>query len=218
MPSAWIIGPLIIKSSLILLIGSFVVGFIFFRFTSPFSKLETKQRIDEIGSILVVFVISLWVGKILTNISTFISDPGAILAYPSDSKAFYVAFLLTLIYGKFKVVKHYQHLLLLLLSWMYVFLSASFVYEFIQIMVGDGVLTWVYIGLLAVLLIIIILLQEKVTTAQLMFVSILGWSLGQLALSIFHHTSVFQFYLDQGFYGIIAISSIALSTLRKRVS
>lgn len=194
------------------------MGFIFFRFTSPFSKSETKQRIDEIGSILVAFVISLWIGKIMTNISTFLSDPGATLAYPSDSKAFYVALLLTIIYGKVKVVKDYQHVLHLLLSWMYIFLSASFVYEFVQITVGDGVLTWGYIGLLTVLLIIFILLQEKVKTPQLLFVSILGWSSGQLALSIFYHTSVFQFYLDQVFYVIIAIGSIVLFIFRKRVS
>ncbi|UOQ94730.1 hypothetical protein MUO14_07245 [Halobacillus shinanisalinarum] len=217
MPSAWIIGPFVIKSSIIIVVGSFIVGFIFFRLSSPFSKLETKQRSDEMISLLIVFVISLWIGKILVNFSTFLSDPRAILAYPSDSRAFYIAVLFTMVYGEFKMVDHYQKLLDLLFSFMYIFLSASFVYEFVQITWGGGEDVWGYLGLLVTLLIILILLQSKATIAKLTFVSILGWSLGQWVLSTFYQTSVFHYYLDQWFYSVIFISSLFLILYRKRV-
>ncbi|WP_216639616.1 hypothetical protein [Virgibacillus phasianinus] len=218
MPTTWIIGPLIIKSSLVMLIGSFVVGFVLFKFTSPFTKSVTKKRLDEVGTILFMFVISLWIGKILTNFSIFIDDPRALLAYPSDSKAFYVAVVLLLLYGTFKFIDNCKQFLEILFSLIYVFLSASFVYEFTQIILRDLAFAWGYIGLLAVLLILIILLQGKMTTKQLVFLVILVWSLGQLVLSTFYHTSVFQFYLDPGFYSLIAIGSIVLFIYRKWVS
>ncbi|WP_163530766.1 hypothetical protein [Halobacillus ihumii] len=218
MPTAWVIGPLIIKSSFIVLLGSFILGFFFFRIIGPFSKLETKQRLNELISLLIVFVISLWIGKIIINFSTFLSDPRAILAYPSNSEAFYIALLFTLIYTEYKLIDHYQEFLVLLLSFIYVFLSASFVNEFIHITWGYGVEDWGYLMLLVTLLIVLILLQGKITIAQLTSVSIWGWSLGQWFLSVFYQTSVFQFDLDQWFYSVTFISSIILFFYRKRVT
>lgn len=152
------------------------------------------------------------------SLTIFIDDPRAILAYPSDSQAFYVAAVLVLVYRKLKVVDNYRYFLDILYCLMYVFLSASFVYEFVQIILGREVFTWGYIGLLAALLIIIILLQNKLTTENLAFLSILGWSLGQLTLSIFYHTNVFQFNLSPIFYSIIAIGSTVLFVYGKRVA
>ncbi|MBM7573255.1 hypothetical protein [Aquibacillus albus] len=54
MPSAWLIGPLVIKSELVVLIGSFLLGIVFFRFISPNSKLETKKRIDGLVNLFIV--------------------------------------------------------------------------------------------------------------------------------------------------------------------
>lgn len=44
MPSAWMIGSLVIKSDLVVLIGSFIVGgFLFFWFMSPTQKWKQKS-------------------------------------------------------------------------------------------------------------------------------------------------------------------------------
>ncbi len=48
MPSAWMIGSLVIKSDLVVLIGSFIVGFLFFWFMSPTQKWKQK-KVDRRG-------------------------------------------------------------------------------------------------------------------------------------------------------------------------
>ncbi|MDC3424344.1 hypothetical protein NC797_07455 [Aquibacillus sp. 3ASR75-11] len=217
MPSAWLIGPLVIKSSLVIQIVSLGMGLVWFGFTSPFSKTETKKRLDEVGNLLIAFVISLFIGKIIINFSTFINDPLAILAYPSDSKAFYIAFLFTGLYAKIKIVKGSQHFFALLFSWINVFFAASFVYEFVQIIWGSSVHTWGYLGLLFVFLIIIISLQGQLPIEMLVFIAVLGWSAGQWLLSIFSNTTVFQFNLHPWFYGIICIGSIFLIIYKRKV-
>ncbi|MBP1970468.1 hypothetical protein J2Z83_002589 [Virgibacillus natechei] len=216
MSSGWMIGPLVIKSSLVALIGSFLAGFILLWLLSPFSKIETKKLIDEVGSLLLTFIISLWIGKILVNFSTFLSDPLAVLAYPSDSSAFYIGFLLTIIYSTFKIIKDYSHLQKILLSFMYVFLSASFIYEFIRINIGSDVHNWDYLGLLVLLLVIIIVLQERLTTSMLTFIAILGWSIGQLIRTLFTNPTVFQFSLDPWFWIVLILLSFVLLLYHSR--
>ncbi|WP_010648806.1 MULTISPECIES: hypothetical protein [Oceanobacillus] len=70
---------------------SFAVGFLSFYLLSDLTREQKKLQVEEIISQLFNFVIFIWIGKILINLSTFISDPLSILAYPSDSKSFYFA-------------------------------------------------------------------------------------------------------------------------------
>ncbi|WP_226037597.1 hypothetical protein [Aquibacillus saliphilus] len=218
MPPAWLIGPLVIKSSLVILIGSLLAGLLFFRIISPYSKSETKQRIDEVGTILITFVITLWIGKIIMNFSIFISDPIAILAYPSDSKSFYIAVFLTVLYGKYKFIRVSKHLIPLLFSWMVVFLTASFVYEFIQMIWGTNVHTLGYLGLLVTLIMVTILLPERIALENITLIILIGWCLGQWILSFFTNTTVFQFSLNPIFYLIIFIGSLVLFYFYKKLS
>ncbi|MBM7570888.1 hypothetical protein [Aquibacillus albus] len=215
MPSAWFIGPLVIKSSLIILLASFIIGFVSFRFTSPFTKTETKEQLNEIGNVLIVFVIFLWVGKIMVHFQTFLNDPPAILAYPSDSRAFYIGIFLTFVYASYKMVRDYQHFLRLFFSWIHVFFLGSFLYEFLQITLGSGTYTWGYLGLLVVLIIIIILLQGKIKLELLVSIAVLGWSAGQSILSIFFHTTVFQFTLSLFFYLAMFVGCLSFIIYRK---
>src|SRR5690625_1193530 len=75
----------------------FIIGLMFFYLTRPLSHVEIKQQIEEVISLLINFVIFIWIGKIVFRFSIFIEDPLAILAYPSDSSAFYVASLLIVV-------------------------------------------------------------------------------------------------------------------------
>jgi hypothetical protein len=217
MPSAWLIGPLMIKSELVILMGSFLVGFLFFRLMSPYSKPETKKRMDEVGNLFIVFVVSLWIGKIFTNFTTFIQDPLPILAYPSDSKAFYIAVGLSAIYGKFKIANGDRGVIDLLFAWLMVFFTTSFTYGFIQMIVGTAVFSWQYLGLLVLLIILYILQQDRLSKETLVFFGIGCWSLGQWLLSIFSHTTIFQFNLSHWFYGVIFIASVVFIIFRKKV-
>lgn len=126
MPSAWMIGSLVIKSDLVVLIGSFIVGFLFFWFMSPTQKWNKKKWIEEASNLLVVFVITLWIGKIFTNLHSFISDPISILAYPSDSKAFYIAVLLTVIFESYRKTKRDKQVIDLLYTFLNIFFHRIF--------------------------------------------------------------------------------------------
>jgi hypothetical protein len=217
MPSAWLIGPFIIKSELIILMGSFIVGLLFFRLISPYSKSETKKRMDEVGNLFIVFVVSLWIGKILTNFTTFIHDPLPLLAYPSDSKAFYIAVGLSVIYARFKIASEYREVIDLLFAWLIVFFTASFTHGFMQMNVGTAGFAWQYLGLLVLLIILYILQQDRLSKETLVFFGIGSWSLGQWLLSIFSYTTIFQFNLSHWFYGVIFITSVVFIIFRKKV-
>lgn len=217
MPSAWLIGPLVIKSELVILLASFIVGFILFRLISSYSTIVTKQQMDEVVNVLIVFVIALWIGKIATNFSTFITDPISILAYPSDSVAFYIASILSVIYVQIKTKRAYHQVIALLYSFLVVFFTASFTYEFIQMIVGTAAYTLPYLGLLVLLLILFVLKQDKLAEDKLVFIGLVTWSLGQWILSIFSEASVFQFHLSHWFYGSISLAVILLCIYRKKV-
>ncbi|MDL4839673.1 hypothetical protein [Aquibacillus rhizosphaerae] len=217
MPSAWLIGPLVIKSELVVLIGSFLLGIVFFRFVSPYSNLETKKWIDGLVNLFIVFVISLWIGKIITNLSIFINDPLPILAYPSDSKAFYVAVALSIVYGKFKLAKEYHQVIDVLFAWLIVFFTASFVYGFVQMIFGAAAFSWQYLGLHVLLLILFVLQQDKLSKENLVFTGLLSWSIGQWLLALFSRTTVFQFNLSHWFYAVVLIVSVIITIYGKKV-
>src|SRR5690625_3616935 len=86
MPSFWMFLPIAHIA------GSFIAGFIFFYLMSALSKAKKKQQAEEVTSLLINFVIYIWIGKILLNFLTFIKDPLAVLAYPSNSHAFYISY------------------------------------------------------------------------------------------------------------------------------
>ncbi|MCT2536764.1 hypothetical protein NC661_13970 [Aquibacillus koreensis] len=217
MPSAWLIGPLVIKSSLVVTLVSFIVAIIFYRFTSPFPKMEAKQHVDQVGNILITFIFSLWIGKILLGFATFIKDPIAILAYPSDSNALYIGLVFTIIYVWFKYIRKQVEWTPILYAWICVFLTASFINEFVQIISGQHSRTWGYLGVLIVLLFIILFLQEKYSIVTMTSILLVGWGLGQLLLKLVIGTTVFQFNVSLFFYSLIMVSGVLLFIFRKKV-
>ncbi|SES03148.1 hypothetical protein SAMN04487944_115124 [Gracilibacillus ureilyticus] len=217
MPSAWLIGSFVIKSEIVILIGSLIIGLLFFWLISPDCKQNTKKRMDELGNLLIVFVFSLWIGKILLNLSAFIQDPLSILAYPSDSNAFYIAVVLSIIYGKIKIARSYNDMVDFLYAWIIVFFTASITYVFIQMIIGTAGFSWQYLGLHVLLIIMYTLLQDKYSKEKLVFSGIVLWSLGQLILSDFSHTYIFQFLISFLFYALIFIGTIIFIMIRKKV-
>src|SRR5699024_6705977 len=145
------------------LIISFLAGFIFFYITSSLSRIEKKKQLEEIASQLINFVIYIWLGKIITNIQVFIQDPLTILAYPSNSSAFYAATLFSALTIGYKVMKHNFHVPTFLSSFVPVFLVASFIYEFVKIVSSGNVFGWGYLGILMILLIIYMIFYDRIT-------------------------------------------------------
>lgn len=194
-----------------IIIGSFLVGFAFFYVTSPFTKEVKKRVLDQTISMLINFVIYVWIGKILLNIGLFVRDPLAVLAYPSDSSAFYAATLLILIHIIWKVWRKKMTDTNLLVGFMPIFLAASFIYEFIQMFWFENSYSLMYIGMLTILIIIFLLVQDKIAGWQLSLYLFMLWSLGQIILSfILPFATVFSYIMSPWYLFIVLLLSIGL--------
>src|SRR5699024_3083363 len=148
------------------IIGSFLMGFVFFYMTNPFPKKMKKSILEQLSSLLINFVIYIWVGKIILNIHVFVQDPLAILVYPSASDAFYVASLLISLHIGWNVWRRKMDLHILE-AFVPVFLGASFIYEFVQIFWYEDRYTWLYIGLITALILFFLLVEGHVARWKL---------------------------------------------------
>lgn len=192
------------------IVGSFIAGFIFFYVMSPLTKEVKKQQAEAVLSLLINFVIYMWVGKIILNLSTFIEDPFAVLAYPSNSHAFYLAVLFSMLHIGYKVKRHRLDGQLLFQSFIYVFLPASFVYECMDIIWMGNRYTWGYLVLLFILLLILMLLQN-VALPKRNGVMLFAWSIGQLLLAlILPYAATFGYLMEPWFLVILLAGSIWL--------
>lgn len=205
MPTAWVF------ISIAIIIISFMSGYIFFYVTSPLTNQIKKQQLGEITSLLVDFVIFIWIGKITINIEVLISDPLAILAYPSNSQAFYIAVLLLILNIGYKVKRYRLKIKPLLFTFVPVSLVASFVYEFIHIVWGGNTYTWSYLGLLMVLLLLYLILHDRTSSKNVTFLLLTIWSLGQLILAMtMPFINVFGYMMSPWFMGLILVVCIIL--------
>lgn len=153
---------IISKLTVILIIAvSFALAFLAFYLMSNLTKEQRKQQINEITSQLINFVLFLWLAKILLNLPLFVQDPLAVLAYPSNSEAFYLA---TLFVGILVYVKAKQGKIAgsrLAHSFLQVFLAASFVYEFIQMTWRENPFSLPYLVVFGLLLVLSHVLQGR---------------------------------------------------------
>lgn len=206
-----------VLASIAIIIISFIAGIGFLYIISSLPKAEKKQQIEEIISQLINFVIFLWIGKILLHIKLFISDPLAVLAYPSNSGAFYIATLFLLLNVGYKVKRHKLNAKKLLASFIPIFLVASFVYEFIDIVWNGNTYSWEYLGLLTLLLVIFMVFQEKVSFMKFNYHLLLAWSLGKLVLAlILPFTAVFGYTIAPWFLIILSMLLVILITVNLR--
>lgn len=72
MPTAWVF------MSIVIILICFIVGYIFFYVTSPLTIHAKKQQLEEITSLMINFIIFIWIGKLTLNIKMFVSDPLAV--------------------------------------------------------------------------------------------------------------------------------------------
>src|SRR5690625_1666713 len=99
MPSACVI------MSVGIIIISFIVGICFYYLISPLSTSTKKEQLEQVLSYSINLVIYIWIGKVLVNIQAFMNDPLAVLAYPSNSGALYIAICLLAVNVLYKVWK-----------------------------------------------------------------------------------------------------------------
>lgn len=194
-----------------IIVGSFLVGFLFFYITSSFTKKTKKHVLDQLSSLLINFVIYIWLGKIVLNLHIFVQDPLAILAYPSDSSAFYFASVLILLHIGWKVWRKKIVDTNLLVSFVPIFLAASFMYEFIQMFWFENSYSWMYIGLLTILIIIHLLVQDKIAGWKVALLLMILWCVGQITLSfILPFATVFSYIMSPWYVGVLLLLSVGL--------
>lgn len=173
-----------IQSSIAIIILSLSMGFLTYYLLSDLAKENKKNHMEEVLGQLINFVIYIWVGKIILNLSTFIVDPLAILSYPSNSHAFYLAVLLSVITILIQYKRGRIDVLPFLNAFTHIFLTASFVYEFMQIILNENTYSMGYMGLVALLIVAFVVMRDFVSPHWLNLVIFLGWSIGSLGLSV----------------------------------
>lgn len=200
-----------------IVIISLGAGLIFSYTYSNLSKEHKKAQIEEMISQLVNLVIFIWVGKIILNLSVFINDPLAILAYPSNSGAFYIAILLSTILLFYKAKKKKFDVLQLIISFLPVFLVASFLHEFIQMALNNNTYSFGYLTLSTILLVLFLLINERLTSRNLIITMLIGWTLGVLVLAYVQpFVTVFGYIMAPWFIVLFLITNLSFIIFGKR--
>jgi len=201
---------------LLILIGSFAAGLLFTYTTSVASKEKRKKQIDALISMVINLVIYIWIGKILANLSLFIQDPFAVLAYPSNGRALAIALVLLTIHIFYKVWFKKENMMPVVIQLLPVFIASAFMYEFLQMTVMGNKSHWMQVLLYAVLLLIYVLLQEG---ALRNWIIIYSWLIIQLFFTITKsYTTVFQYSLSLTFIIVLFIVAFIGLFLQKRLS
>jgi len=206
------------QATIAIIIISLGVGILSFYLMSGLSK--KKMYMEELVSQLINFVIFMWIGKILLNFSVFIKEPLTILAYPSNSHAFYLAVLFSIVTIGIKSKREKVDVVPFLNAFIHVFLLSSFVYEFIQIVWNNNAYSIKYMGLLAVLIVAIIVIRDRISIYRVNIFMLIGWTLGALGLAfIMPLLMVFGYTISPWFLGLILVFCLTVIMLqRKKVS
>lgn len=203
---------IISKLTIILIIAiSFALAFLAFYLLSNLPKEQRKQQISEITSQLINFVLFLWLAKILLNLPLFVQDPLAVLAYPSNSEAFYLAALFTgiLIYVKAKQGKlaggRLAH------TFLQIFLAASFVYEFIQLAWRENPFSLPYLVVFGLLLALFHGLQGRMDPLNQISIVLAAAAAGFFAIHfMLPYLSVFGYIVEPWFLALFLAACFGL--------
>lgn len=205
------------QTSIAIIVLSLSAGFFTFYFIGDLSKTKKKIYMGELASQLTNFVLFMWLGKILLNLSVFLKDPLAILAYPSNSNAFYIAVFLSFFTIAIKSKRQKIDLTPFINAFIHVFLITSFLYEFILIVWNNNTYSIKYMGLLAVLIITFVAIHARVTIFRLNIIMAIGWSLGTFGLTfVMPFMMVFGYTMAPWFLGLILVICLIVIILKKK--
>lgn len=200
-----------------MIVLSLAIGLVFFYVFSVFSKPEKKKYMEILTSQLINLVIFIWVGKILLHLPLFIQDPLAVLAYPGNSGAFYLAVLFTGGLVLYQWIRKKLDILLFAEACTHVFLVALFFYEFMQLMIEDNMYSLGYLILSVILLILLFLLRERVPIFWLLTSILIILSIGMLVLNlIYPFVAIFGYLIEIWFIIVFFIGCLSILILNER--
>ena len=205
------------QTSIAIIILSLSVGFLSFYLMNDLSKKKKKIYLEELASQLINFVIYMWIGKVLLNFPVFIKEPLTILAYPGNSYAFYLAVFVSAITITIKSKRQKIDIVPFFNAFTHVFLIASFVYEFTQVVWNNNTYSIRYMGLLAALIIATVFMRDRIEAYSLNTIMLVGWTLGTLGLAfIMPFTMVFGYTMAPWFLGLILVICLTVIILKRK--
>lgn len=190
-----------------IIVFSFIIGLLYY-YSQAHDRTRAKKNVEEATSIIINFVIYLWLGKIIVHLPKFIEDPLAILAYPSNSAAFYLASLFTLINLMINIRKNKHAFEEYLVSLVSIVLVSAFVYEFSLIVQASSFEIYHFILLLGLILFDLFVKLDEVSKS---FYLVQIWASGQIILSFIQpFTTMFGYTVHSAYFIIILIGSFVL--------
>lgn len=170
---------------------------------------DRKKMLEELFSQFVNLLIFIFVIKVLVNLDIFISDPLAVLAYPSSSAAFYAAIVLTGALIVYKDHKGKLDLKSFLEALIIVFLTSSMMYEFIYFIIYDNTYAFGHFIMTAIVFIILYMLYGRIEKRRMLIITVFLWSAGLIILSVFCNTAtVFDYTMYPWFIVLLAAGAI----------
>ncbi|MEN1967232.1 hypothetical protein WMZ97_04045 [Lentibacillus sp. N15] len=196
---------------------SLAIGIVTFYIFSQAPKDQKGHYIGELVSQMVNFVIFMWIGKVLLHFSIFVTDPLAILAYPSDSSAFYFAVLCIAFLLLYKSSKRKIDILGVIGAFLPVFLIASFTYSFIQLVWNHHTYAFGQLILLMILAAAWLGMPERLLVRTQIFLLLTGWTAGVLLLYVFQpYVTVFGYIVTPWFVGLFYIISVVITLWNRK--
>ncbi len=196
-----------VMKSIGIIVFSFIIGLLYY-YSQADDREKAKKNVEEATSMIINFVIYLWLGKILVHLPKFIEDPLAILAYPSNSAAFYLASLFTVIHVIVNIKKNKHTFKDYFISLVKIILVSAFVYEFSLIIQANSFEIYHFMLLLGLILFDLFMKLDEMRKS-LYLVQI--WSIGQLILSITQaFTSMFGYTVHSIYFILILLASLVL--------
>lgn len=203
-----------VLKSIAFIVLSVAIGFGYFYLISPSEWGAKKKQLDETVSLLINFVIYMWLGKIVVNLSTFINDPIAVLAYPSNAKAFYVATIFLIINIIYKNRRSNLQIKQYLYLFVAIFITSTFTYEFLQWNI-NGVRHNLWLLIFITIILLVVTLNRNMTerfTINTIFVIFIGL----IIISFFSPLMTFFGYILSPIYYLLFLVLFTIYIYRQK--
>jgi len=202
--------------SLGILVVSFLAGIAVYALISKDTQANKRKQIEHVVGLVINFIIYIWIGKIIVNLTKFIQDPLSILAYPSNSYAIYIATILLAINLLYRYKRKGDSISSIAYTFLPIFLSASFLYEFLQIVVEQNSYNIIYLILIAVLMLFYIVMYGRVSVEPLSLLIGLALLIGQIICTSLVNATIFSFRLSPIYFIVLLVLLVSIVLYRRK--
>ncbi len=182
------------------IVFSFISGLLFYYLIVNETKEIRKQRIDSVLSVTINFVLFIWASKIVLHINTFMKDPVAVLAYPSDSTSVYLATILIGITIIYQVIYKKSDGVNLFNTFVPILISTLFIYEFLRWIIQGENQAMIQLTFSMILLILYFILQNKMKVVHVSISVFLLWTFMNIGMAVYNNYSIVFEYSLSAYY------------------